>query len=316
MNLPPLPLKDGALLIDNSFLERFTSCPRSLEYDRLLRRTPALEQPALNFGTAIHAALEYRYRHCKNEPPTPFDEQDIYDKVLEPFFAQTSQPEGDHRTLQFAMDIVKRYNSKYNTEPFRLMTDDKGEVMAELSFMLPLYTQVDYSMAIAIPVFYTGRIDLPVLWDDQIIVGDHKTASQLGELYFNGQRIAPQFEGYCWAFEQLTGKKVDGYFINAIRTKEPAAKPRNGIDAWWDEGFQRHKEYLKPGQLDEWKVNTIAHVKEFFYHYQNDYMPQRKKACTMYGKCPYYDVCYLPSEQRNGELMSDKFRTNEWSPLK
>ena len=316
--LPPLPLVDGALLIDNSFLEALITCPRKLLYDRLMRRRLAIEKPALSFGTALHKALEYRYRNCKNESPMPETNQAIVDKVLAPYFKENPQPEDDHRTLDFASELVKHYNQRYLVEPFQLVLNNKGEVMTEMSFALPLfdYEQVMDGFHVKVPVIYMGRVDLPVLWDSQIFVLDHKTTSMLGDFYFDGQKIAPQYEGYVWAFEQLTGKQVSGFVINAIRTKAPPAKPKNGMDNWWNEGFARHKEYLRPNQIAEWKTNTIALIKEFFYHYQSGYMPQKKKACTLYGKCAYYDVCYLPQEQREAELASDKFETNDWSPLK
>lgn len=329
MNLPPLPLKNGVLEIDNSFIEKLTTCPRALQYAYLQKRIPSGDRPPLNFGSAIHAALEYRYKTLKNEPPTFLDNQDIFDKVLQPYFANNPQPEEDHRTLQFAYEIVEQYNSRYAHEPFSLMVKDDGSVMAEMSFAVPLFeftpksTQWSYENneyytleQEPIKVIYTGRIDLPVLWDNQIVIGDHKTTGMLGSFYMDGLKVSPQFEGYCWAFEQLTGKKVSGFFINAIRTKSKPGKPTKGWDSWWDESFSRHKEYLRPGQLDEWKNNTIQLIKEFFYHYSNDFMPQKKKACTMYGKCPYYDICYLPEESRQQMLKSDQFTNNEWSPLK
>jgi len=322
VNLPPLPLVDGAMLIDNSFIESLTTCPRKLEYNNLRKRIPSAERPALSFGTAIHLALEWRYKNCRNAQPTVMDEQDQAE-LLAAYFKDNPNPEDDHRQLNFAIDLVKHYNQRYAVEPFNLMTDKDGNVMLELSFAVPLFEfELEQRLGDAvldskfIPVIYTGRIDLPVLWDNQIIIIDHKTTSLLGDYYFDSQRISPQYEGYAWAFEQLTGKQVSGYCINAIRTKAQPAKPRTGWDAWWEECFGRHKEYLKPGQLDEWKTNTIALIKEFFYHYQQDYMPQKKKACTMYGKCAYYDICYLPKENREANLHSDMFQNNEWSPLK
>jgi len=42
MNLPPLPLVDGAFLIDNSGLEKL-KCPRMFQYSELSRRTPCAE---------------------------------------------------------------------------------------------------------------------------------------------------------------------------------------------------------------------------------------------------------------------------------
>lgn len=327
MNLPPLPLVDGRLLIDNSFIEALTTCPRKLQYDRLLKRRPTLEKPSLTFGTAIHLALEWRYKNCKNEPMTVLDEQTLIEEVLTPFFTNNPQPDGDHRTLQFAIEIVKHYNQRYMVEPFKLVTDKDQKVMTELSFCLPLFefdpeqlfnNSKDFKVLAnnKIPIYYVGRIDLPVIWDEQVIIVDHKTSGMLGNFYFDGQKVAPQYEGYCWGFEQLTGLPVSGFCINAIRTKDMPAKPRSSWDMWWDEGFQRHKEYLRPGQLDEWKKNTIKLIEEFFWHYQNDFMPQKKKACTLYGKCAYYDVCYLPEPNREQVLNSDQFEENNWTPLK
>jgi PD-(D/E)XK nuclease superfamily len=308
--LPPLPLRNGVLEIDNSFIERLIACPRSLQYDRLLKRIPAESKPSLSFGTAIHAALEWRYKNLKNASPTVADEQRIVDEVLTPHFAAQPTHEEDHRTLAYAHEVLRQYNKRYNSEPFQLLTDSKGNVMAEMSFCLPL-CEVS-----GVPVYYTGRVDLPVQWDGMIVVVDHKTTSMLGSFYFDGQKVSPQYEGYAWAFEQITQQRVGGYCINAIRTKEMPAKPKSGWDAWWDESFGRHKEYLRPGQIDEWHRNTTSLIEEFFWHYNRGYMPMKKKACTMYGKCAYYDVCYLPETNRPQMLASDLFQNNEWSPLK
>ena len=310
----PLPLKNGCLEIDNSFLEKLTTCPRALAYAYLQKRIPSGGRPPLNFGTAIHAALEYRYNECKNEAPNVMTDQDILDKVLIPHFAKNPQPEDDHRTLQFAHELVQMYNQRYNHEPFNLMVGKDGKVLSELSFAHPL-TEINTSFG-TIPIIYTGRIDLPVLWDGMTIIIDHKTASMLGSFYFDGLKVSPQFEGYCWAFEKLTGQPVSGFCINAIRTKAKPGKPTKGWDNWWDECFGRHKEYLRPGQLAEWERNVKHLINEFFWHYSNAFMPQKKKACTMYGKCAYYDVCYLPEESRQQMLNSDLFTKNEWSPLK
>lgn len=314
MSLPSLPLKDGVLEIDNSFIEKLITCPRALDYAYLQKRVPSSGKPALNFGSVIHAALEARYKRCKNVTPDILDEQSIIEEVILPYFANNPQPEDDHRTPDFAIELFRKYNQIYNVEPFSLLVDEKGDVISEISFSTRL-TEITYN-GTNIPVNYVGRIDLPVLWDGQIIIIDHKTTSMLGGYYFDGQKVNPQFEGYCWAFEKTTGRTVNGFAINAIRTKAMPAKPRTGWDAWWSEGFGRHKEYLRPCQLEEWHTNVLALIDEFIWHYGRGYMPMKKKACTLYGKCSYYDVCYLPMDARQQVLGSDQFQANEWSPLK
>lgn len=313
-NLPPLPLIDGAFFIDNSSLELLTTCPRALQYNRLNRRVLAAAKPSLSFGSAIHAALEWRYRYCGNTPPDVFQESEQA-MLLMKHFQENPPPEDDFRTLNWAIELVKHYNARYQTEPFNLLVDEKGEPLVEQSFALKLYEHdTGYGR---IPIYYTGKIDLPVVWEDVIYVIDHKTTSVLGDYFFKDQRVNPQMFGYCYAFEQLTGKTVSGFCINALRSKPMPQKPVGGLDKWWSEGFIRHREFVMPHHLVEWKNNTIALVEEFFWSYYRGFMSQKKKWCvSKYGACNYYDVCDLPPEQRHVLLESPLFIDNNWSPLK
>ncbi len=156
---------------------------------------------------------------------------------------------------------------------------------------------------------------------------DHKTTSMLGQTFFDGMKMSSQQRGYCWAFEQLTERKVAGFVVNAIRTKEPPLYVQQGKtwrsgtksqtpEQWWNESFQRERYSLKPGELDEWKQNTIALLEEFFWNYSRGYMPMKTAlACTAWGRCPYYDVCTLAPEDRGLLLASGLFIDNKWTPL-
>lgn len=339
MNLPPLPLTNGAFIVDNSFLE--TICDREKQYARLHNRIPAFEKSALSFGTAIHTALEWRYRHAKNDEVDVFMQSD-QDRVLKWQYENIVVAENDHRTLEHAMELMRRYNQRYHLEPFNLLKYNepqpctycngsgehpdktpglpclmcsgtgKNEIMAEMSFLVPMFKHND------LQVLYSGRIDLPVLWDNQLVIIDHKTTSQLGELFEAENHISPQYPGYCWGFERATGRKVDAFCINGIRTKAPPMKPRGGIDEWWNESFWRSgPDYIRPGQLDEWYQNACSLVEEFLWHYSRGYLPRKAKqhCVSKYGKCGYYDVCDLATEKRENELLSDRYKDNDWSPL-
>ncbi len=323
----PLPLVDGAMFIDNSTLELLTTCPRALEYSRLFRRVSAAAKPSLSFGSAIHLALEWRYRNCKNQPPDALEESE-QSATLSKFFAENPVDEDEFRNLNWAVEVIKHYNQAYQVEPFNVLVDAAGVPLVELEFALHLF---DYWAADGlecyvngvkktlydIPVYYSGRIDLPVAWDNQIVVIDHKTTSVLGDYYFKEARVSPQMLGYCWAFEQITGTKVNAFCVNAIRSREAPQKPKGGIDAWWNENFMRHREFVMAHQLEEWKKNTIYLVEEFFWHYERGFFPQRKKWCvSKFGACPYYDVCDLPPSERGLMLESTMFADNNWSPLR
>lgn len=309
--LPPIPLVDGCFLIDNSTIETLTTCPRALQYQKLNQRVLAGGKTALHFGSAIHLALEHRYKTCGSGQPD-YAVEDEQGQLLVKYFEQNPPPLDDHRNAEHCFNLIKHYNQRYPVEPFKLLFDAKTQKpMVELSFMLPLYTRKD-----GMRVFYTGRIDLPVNWDGGVIIIDHKTTSMLGSTFFDELSMSAQQLGYSWAFQELSGLPVRGFCINALRTSKKPMKPKNGDAAWWDESIQRNITYLRPGQLEEWRTNAIALVEEFFWHYDNQYMPMKTKWCVgKYGKCSYFDVCNLPPEQRIEQLNSSLFTDNIWSPL-
>ena len=325
MSLPPLPLIDGCLFIDNSgWVESMATCHRFLEYRSLYGRIPTGEKPSLTFGSAVHLGLEYRYKHYRNKPV----DEEYYNQVSALIMNEYNEhpaPMDDWRTANWCLSLLRKYNEKYQQEDFNLLENEKGEVMVELAFALPLYTYNGSQGTI--PIIYTGRIDLPVSLDGQVYVLDHKTTSMLGQTFFDGKRMSSQQRGYAWAFQQLTGQKVAGFIVNAIRTKEPPKYVTEGKEssrsgktmnpaAWWQESFLRERYVLEENALVEWKENVIDLVEEFMWHYSRGYMPMKTEWCVRYGLCQYYDVCRLPKADRGFMLSSGMYTENTWSPLK
>lgn len=358
MQLPPLPLIDNCLFVDNSMLELLNTCPRALQYNRLNQRVSTHESPSLNFGSAIHLALEFRYKRCAHLACDPFDEAEL-SKVLAKQFNEHPTPSDDFRNLNWALEIMKQYNMIHGEEDFKLLeyeqeqncthcegrgwqfskhegTDDlqsacpfcngtgKNKLMVELPFALPLFRHED------VQIMYSGRIDLPILRDDnQIFVMDHKTTSLLGPTFFDDKKMSAQQKGYAWSFEQLTGMKVRGYEVNALRIKEPPAYVTNGtepkrggkkqsVEDWWRESLVRERFLLNEGELNEWRNNAIELVSEFFWHYSRGVFPMKTSWCVgKFGRCPYFDVCSThPPEDRLLILNSGLYQDNTWSPLK
>lgn len=346
--MTPLPLIDGCLFVDNSFLELLTTCPRALEYNQLYKLVSAASKPPLTFGTAGHDVLEFRYVRYANELPTPVME-DEQATLLSEFYQRNPVGEGEHRNLNHAIEVfIRKYNERYAQEPFRLLMYDKpimcpkceghgtnhvppriclycngtGErtVMCELPFAVPLYKHQGHSVQ-DITVIYTGRIDLPVMWDNRLFLIDHKTTSQLGPYFFEDKFMSAQLPGYAWAFEQVTKKVVHGVAINAIRTLTPTEKllssPSAAQQRWWMESYARDRSYIRPGQIEEWRTNAIDLCEEFFWHYSRSYMPMKTTWCVgRYGRCQYIEVCKLGAENRELQLSSNMFTHNDWSPLK
>lgn len=339
--LPPLHLVDNCLFFDNSAFELLQTCPSAYEKNRLWRRTSKGESAALSFGTAIHLALEYRRRSLKNASPDLIWEASQIE-VLEKYFAEHPVAEDERRNLGHAIEVIQRYNQKYQLEPFNVLEDKDGQTLCELAFALPLCQYVsnehyDKSECIywngsqeslwsnATGIIFTGKIDLPCMWDKQIFIIDYKTSSMFfgPQRFLDEQRPSNQYRGYCWAFERLTGQKVGGFCVDGIGTKVPPVKPKIGLDEWWNQQFVREQVYLAltPSWREEWHNEAVSLVERFFWHYEKGVpFPMAGKftrACSSYGGCEYADICCLDGHaSRHDMLMSPVYKDNEWTPLK
>lgn len=333
--IPSLPLINNCLLLDNTSLEILQSCPRAFQYNRLNKKIAAYSKPGLDFGSAIHQALEWRYKNCRNNTPTLIDEEQQSEVLQKYFNDNPPRDEEDRRTLNHANEIIRRYNQKYRLEPFNILIDDKGTPLVELSFALPL-CKVNKITAQAeewngrpeslrnefeIGIIFTGKTDLPVSWDGQVIIIDHKTSSMFfgPQRFIEEQKVSNQYLGYCWAFQTATKIKVGGFCTNGIPTKLPPAKPKQGLDGWWNEWFIRDITYLAlyPNCLEMWKQDAISLIENMFWHFKRQSFPQWGKfvrTCSAYGGCAYKDVCFDPN-QNEGLLDSEVFVENTWSPL-
>lgn len=127
--IPELPLEGDCLFIDNSMLELFTSCDRALEYNRIHRRILAEDKMALSFGSATHLALEYRYQVWQNKQPDLLCD-DAQGQILTQYFNLHPCTLGDHRTLNFAIEVQKEYNNKFSLEEFQLLKYNEPVVCA------------------------------------------------------------------------------------------------------------------------------------------------------------------------------------------
>lgn len=394
MNLPPLPLHQGALWLDNSgFVEPFTTCARKLESSFLKKRISSREKSSLSFGSAIHSCMELLYQRYGTGPIDQSYLNDAY-TLLDTHFTNNPSDIGEFRTQVLAQEIVKRYVAKYRDpnsldfegNQFSLLKykepqecvhcGGKGtqratqkevleglagnlkpagcpycqgqgvqHYMVEMSFALPLYiyrslfpitgvegktNQNTGRTEWDIPVFYCGKIDLPLVRGSQLFVMDHKTTSMLGKTFWIEKALSNQFRGYAFAFQTITGIKVDGFCVNAIKTStmpesvangKPATMGKNkgkitSQETWWDEALAREWTLLGPGWENEWKQDTIELVERFFFHYSRGYFPKETTGCTKFGACAYNEVCMLmPPNERDFLLESDRFMDNVWSPL-
>ena len=303
-------LTDGALFVDNSTLEAYNNCPRQFLYRSIYKRVTASPQSALTFGGAIHKALEFRYRNDKNLSSPATTECGMIDEFGR-CLSERPIAEDDYRNYDYGCGLIRKYNAMYGLEPFSIATAPVGELMVELPFAIALGLVHNPRTDVAIPVIYTGRLDLGI-YDDidgTFWVMDHKTNSIVGDSFYAQQAMSAQQEGYNYACWRTMGKRPEGFVINMLATRKET-KSGKGIE------FNRQRVYLSEERLVEWEKNTLILIQEMITYVATETLPMRKAHCvSKYGRCQYYDVCSLPQNQRATLLESNLFTTNTWSPL-
>lgn len=305
-----LPLIDNTLFIDNTTLERFTTCKRSGEYYAIRKRQQKNNRIALIYGSAFHTALETRY-HLAPEPGYGTDGP-LSAKMFQAGKAVLDEGgvEFDYRNPATLQSAIADYNSVYLYEDFSIMPHN-GQRLVELPFATPIGAFAVEGHEHPINVVWTGRIDLVIKEQESLFILDHKTSSMPPTEYYFNQFANDQAQiGYCWAFQQETGLAVSGFIINAIQTKRPTAKAGPTFDMY------RQKFNISQSRIEEWKGNTLALIEELLYDYERGMFPMETKWCVgKYGKCEYFDVCCLDKEQRHVVLDSALYEDVTWNPL-
>lgn len=296
---PLLPPDDNTIFIDNSTLERFAKCARSFEYYAINRRCGNATRIALVFGTAVHAALEARYKGLElgNQIAAGMN---ILNTIEIP-------PE-EHRNAEFLRNVVSQYDT------FCMTNDDyepiavNGVPFVEHAFALPLGSVAGPNGA-RYNVVYTGKIDLLVKYQDRILPVDHKTTSMFGPSFFDEFVNSSQPHGYAWAAQQLLQQPIDGYMINAIVVRKPT---RTGTSI----EFARQPYFLESGRVDEWRENTLWLIQRFVNDWINKMFPMETTwCCNKYGKCEYFNVCTVAREGREKVIKSNLYTDVVWNPL-
>lgn len=293
-------LVNDTLVIDNSRLECFTTCPRLAQYRILDKKTFSKSRIALEFGKAIHKALEVRYVQTDINNETGLLDAQV--QVLQKEFEQIVVPPDDFRTLDRAIETMQLYNAYYSRESFKVLAYN-GKPFVEQSFAVPLGQVGGYK------VIWTGRIDMLVEDDQGIFIFDHKTTSVLGTTFFKDFVLASGVTGYNYSVRKILGKPVRGTIINAIAN-------RKGSKSGTPTEFSREKVYQLDQHLKEWEQDMLHIASDFLHNIKRGYFPKHTKWCMgKYGACEFFEVCSLPPEQRNILLNSDMYATDNWSPI-
>lgn len=337
--LTPLSEPDEFLLvIDNSSIETFTTCPTYAMYHLVYAKEAHARNAALTFGGAVHVGMECIEERENKEWQMPdkkyqiWTETDTAQAVLR-YFTENPTPPDEYRTPTCALEVLAHYRVRktFPDYQWKVLSDNNG-LLVERPFELPLGV-LEVNETIQLPtwdaprlvkrihVAWSGRIDLVVESNLRNRIADNKTTSIAGDQFVQDFQLNNATIGYLWAGRQLWPElDLDGFVLNAAHLKKH--KPGTPLMLKGPRGgepplnfFRAYFDYT-PERVKQWAENALVLVEDFVHCMVRNFYPMHTKWCfAKYGKCQYHDVCTIDDPiVRLRMLQSDAFKNVTWNP--
>jgi len=250
----------------------------------------------------------------------------------------------DYRTPEYCIQSFAEYLTHYQSEVVVPVTHQQ-KPLVEFSFSYPL-GKIELPMSVfqewgygklsnnaeleehvvksgqtSIPcsIEWTGIVDMIASFSGEHWLVDHKTTSILSGDFFDGFEIAMQPVGYVAAaraaFPELD---IQGFMVNVLACRKPVSAVTARGNKSTAKAFEPHRRFYR---YDQWKetefrTDALALIEEFIANLTSNYFPRKTQWCiAKYGKCPFFEVCSLPPEQRMMMLESGTYQENTWKPV-
>ncbi len=288
------------LKISNSALETAMTCPRKYywKYERKIVPTDSGGSAPLDFGIALHRALELRgMGHSLKECQAAFVE--LFPRSL-----------GPSHTVQSGLAILDAYWAHY--------ASDTMEV---------LHNEYPFEVCLG-PVTIFGRLDkvvyLPIL--DKLAILDHKSTTKFGRSFLDMHNPNSQFSTYIFGgdceFGDIDTLLVDGILVPYQYKREPKDKEGqryqvesiDGSPAWIIPAFERVPTTRSPKDKESWKQNILSWTYNILKWQNDEFWPRADRSYLCSGKwanCPYRELCIIPDQPCNIEPPAGLFKEKE-----
>ncbi len=183
------------LVVTHSSMHTFMSCRQKYDFRYNKNIVSCEKAPALSFGTAVHAGLEFWFKFG------------LYGSSVEATTRSGIENEIDEADLIKAQELVKAYIKKYQDEDF-----DVKEI--EYTFESPVRNPK--TKRISPKAVYSGKIDGLIEKDGELWILEHKTSSNADEDYFLCKDFDDQIALYAIAIEEIVGRPVVGALYDVI----------------------------------------------------------------------------------------------------
>jgi len=258
------------LYLSYSSISTYQDCARKyyFRYVRGIVREKSLPE---QYGIAFHEALDVYFDTRNVEKTTnKFDEHWPNDAM-----------EDKLRTRARAHKILREYAARYAEDGITVTHKTDREL---ISFPIPNVRTED-----GLSMYYTGKLDKIVHWDQMTLVMEHKTTSRMMMNRFNPNL---QIKGYVWLAHQM-GYNVTGAMIDVIAIQMSKMDYARDIQT-----MTHHQEGEFIQLVTDVGNNIVRDLSRSRFTPNFD-------SCTQYGDCAYRRICSFSPELHEGIIRSD-----------
>jgi hypothetical protein len=250
-------------------------CPRKFYLEKILGLKSKYISPPLVYGSAIHNAVEFFYKHMGSPDMTYEEVQMGAIQAFTDYWVKYPVMGDDRRTLAGGITTIARYCDTYRDD---ITEFEESDIEGTQWVPMPNGTML------------MMKLDRIAQQGHSVGVVDTKTTSWgLTDHYFRGYETDMQVSLYYYGMEQLLGQ-CDFIMIDGILVPHPEPGSTR-------QGFARRNFFRVDNQMDE-AVNTYCKVTDWIMagmklegKEQVDYYHQNPARCNDYGGCPFKSIC-------------------------
>jgi hypothetical protein len=164
--------------------------------------------------------------------------------------------------------------------------------------IIVLMTEQPFIVEIEKGIFYGGRADQVVKWNNRLWGRDFKTSSKEGQYFKRLLKPSNQFIGYTIAEELLHGNSVDGQLVEVLyntKSQSPKVTPYPNSFNVWEKGLWRKELVDWSGRINESR--------------EKDSYPAAEVHCPF---CPFHMVCSSTSENAMMATLESRYKVEPW----
>lgn len=282
---------------DVTKIQSYMSCPRAYFYEFVLGWRPDYPNIHLEFGSAIHLAMEHLILHGYGDKSV----MEAYDKFLSyyrQFFSEMQDQDNHPKSPAMALRCLMEYAAYYKHDNFE-----------------PLYTEIAGKVTLSEDHELHFRMDSILKTSEGIKSREHKTGSQLSRQWVDQWSLKMQTGVYnhvlycLFPAEEVWGVEINGLIFskkNIQFSRVPARRTLASMEVWYHNTIgwlDRIKEdYSK---LKESSPSDPV-LKCFCMNTEN---------CTKYFGCRYHDFCLAwPNPLSRCEEVPMGMKVEYWDP--